>query len=209
MRWFLIALVLVVGAALLSCGGRSNATERTDAPASSPTSKEVGVFSQAAKNVWLPEASAYQHALLDDGKLTLTEYEMAKLAQVACLRQAGLTVLEPIRLNGLLKFKLTVTAPAEQVDARDLIHNCKEEYADVVDVIWSEVSLPLVQDAIRESRKLMSECYRDHGLKVEERPFDSSDPAVRQRHDDCVQQVDAQLDLGGVSYGVDGDGRPD
>jgi hypothetical protein len=156
----------------------------------------------------LPQASEYQRALLSDDVLTLAEYETAKLAQLACLREAGLTVLEPVRLNGLLKYKFTVAAPVEQTEAPKLINNCKEEYADVVDVVWAEVSISFVQETIRESRRLMSECYRSKGLKVEERPWIAEGTATQQQHLECLLEVDAVLDLGGVSYGVDGDGRP-
>jgi|GEM_PF-4591112 len=204
------AVIALMVAASWGClgGGADGTSDTTPSVANHPTSTAIATISAVTLKAWESEASEFQMRLLEDRVLTLEEYEQAKLAQVACLTDAGLTVQQPVRLNGLLRYKLTVAAPAERTDATNIIARCKREYANVIDVVWAEVSISLTQGVIEESRRMMAECYDANGLRVRDKPYDSPDPGERQKHLDCEMAVQSALDLGGVSYGVEGDGRP-
>lgn len=156
----------------------------------------------------LPEASDFEKDLIEDARISVAEYEAAKLAEVACLRTAGVTVQEPVRLDGLYKYRLVLSYPAGRPELSNAARECNKEHSGVIDRLWAEVSVPLYQRTISESRRLMAECYRQNGLKVDERPQDSTDPAVQERYRACLTGMWAALDIEGVSFGVDGDGRP-
>ncbi len=146
--------------------------------------------------------------LIEDAHISVAEYEAAKLAEVACLRTAGVTVQEPVRLDGLYKYRLVLSYPAGRPELSNAARECNKEHSGVIDRLWAEVSVPLYQRTISESRRLMAECYRQNGLKADERPQDSTDPAVQERYRACLTGMWAALDIEGVSFGVDGDGRP-
>ena len=156
----------------------------------------------------LPQASEFQRNLLSDGSLTLTEYESAKLAQIACLRENGLEIVGDIGLNGLKMIRFTVASSGPQSVATSVISDCKREFAHVIEMIWAEVSAPLIQEVISESRRMMRECYDENSLRVEDRPHDSDDPNVQAKYSQCAREMQSVLNMGGIFYGVEGDGRP-
>lgn len=157
--------------------------------------------------VWLPNASDFEKALLADGLLTLTEYEGAKLAEVQCLRESGLEVLDP-HMNGIYLYRFTIKYESATGKQPDAIGDCKKQYTSVLEPIWAEVSVPLAQQTIDESRRMMADCYKREHLKIEDHPEDSFDPEVFDKSTRCKEQMWSALHVEGISYGVEGDGRP-
>ncbi|MGH2609385.1 MAG: hypothetical protein ACRDHF_09890 [Tepidiformaceae bacterium] len=155
----------------------------------------------------LPRASDYEKQLLADGELTLAEYEAAKLAQVQCLQEAGLRVINP-HMNGVYLYTFMVAFESPSGDLPAAVSSCNKQHAGVIDQVWAEVSIPLAQATIDTSRRMMAECYEESGLKVQDHPESSADPFVVAKHERCTDEVQAALNIEGISYGVDGDARP-
>ncbi len=203
-----LTLLIVVNAA--ACGGSQTRTgepraENNVRTATSAIPSPLPIPASTLATL-LPQATDYQRAVLADGMLTLTEYEAAKLAQVQCLNEAGLNVLGG-KLNGLYLYRFTVAAPADSAGPPPAIGFCKKEYANVIEMVWAEVSVPMSRATIDESRQLMAECYKASSLKVDAHPEDSPDPEIQQRYRECLRKVQTALDIEGFSFGVDGDGR--
>ena len=205
-----IALAALVSAA---CGGGNpeppgvpgEATVADAAPKGVVAPKDIPPSTLSSL---LPQASDFQRDILADGRLTLAEYESAQLAQVGCLRDAGFTIVGEAKLNGLFLYRYTVAASTDPSVHSKSLGDCKREYTNVIDMVWAEVSQPMVQGVIRESRTLMAECYRDSGLSIDDRPYDSPDPEISEKYRQCVSKMQTALDISGVTFGVDGDGRP-
>lgn len=157
--------------------------------------------------IWLPNASDFERTLLVDGQLTLSEYEGAKLAEVQCLRESGLEVLDP-HMNGIYLYRFVVKYESATGKQPDAIGDCKKQYTSVLEAIWAEVSAPLAEKVIAESRRMMADCYKREHLKIEDHPEDSFDPEVFDKYTRCKEQMWSALDIEGISYGVEGDGRP-
>jgi hypothetical protein len=212
MKRFFLSCLLVTALAAGGCSSESDKLPPGQAPAattvfSTQSSETDFTISPATLAVLLPDASETQKETLGDGRLSLAEYEAAKLAEVACLREAGLTVPETIELDGLFRYRYTVYSENNQ-ESDGAIGRCAREHAGVIDMVWAEVSVPLYQETIVESRRLMKECYDKSGLKVRDEPHRSTDPEIIASYHNCRSGVDALLRLGGVFWGVEGDGRP-
>lgn len=208
-RIFLPPLAAAIAA--VACGGSAGPASNEPSPGATATVADSGgmdfSISAATLAALLPGASEAQRAVLEDGDLTLAEYEAAKLAEVACMRDAGLTVPATIELDGLYRYRYTIYSETRQ-DGDGAIGRCSREHANVIDMVWAEVSVPLYEEAIVESRRLMKECYDRSGLKVADEPHRSADPEVIAKYANCRANVDEALNMGGVSFGVEGDGRP-
>lgn len=203
---------LLAFSALFAAGCISNSASQRDPENSTgdtaPNGAPQGAISASSMRDLLPQASEFQKRLLDDGQLTLAEYESAKLAQVRCLTDAGLRVDGDLTPNGLYVIRFSVVSEGPLRPTGSRISDCKKEYAHIIDMVWAEVSVPLVQEVIAESRRMMAACYAESGLRVEDKPHDSMDPDIQSRYRRCNDRVQTALNLGGVSYGVEGDGRP-
>ena len=206
--WPLLALCFIIA----GCGSNSVASPGTAVEAQSTAGGDeprLLPIRQGTLRTLLPQASEFQRELLSDGSLTLAEYESAKLAQIGCLRENGLEVVGDTELNGLMMIRFTVAATGPESVATSIISDCKREFANVVEMVWAEVSAPLIQEKIHESRRMMRECYDNNDLRVEDKPHDSDDTNVQARYRECVRGVQSALNMGGISYGVEGDGRPE
>jgi hypothetical protein len=206
----IVGAVSVVGTGCSNGGGSepSLQTGRPSLSSSAVSSASAGKISAGSMRNLVPSASEFQRSLFSDGVLSLAEYESAKLGEIQCLKEAGLGIEGDTRPNGIFLIRFLIVSQGPSDPSRSAIAQCRKEYAEVVDMIWAEVSVPLVQDVIKESRRLMAECYDRNGLRVDEKPHDSLDPEIESRFRSCLAQVDTALNLGGVSYGVEGDGRP-
>lgn len=213
----LVACAVAFAAALLvvtvGCSNGGPAEPRPQNGRPSPTSSAIptalaGKISAGSMRDLVPRASEFQRSLFSDGALSLAEYESAKLGEIQCLKDAGLGIEGDTRPNGLFFIRFLIVSRGPSDPSRGAIAQCRKEFTEIVDMIWAEVSVPLVQDVIQESRRLMAECYKRNGLRLDEKPHDSLDPEVEARFRSCLAQVDTALNLGGVSYGVEGDGRP-
>lgn len=149
-----------------------------------------------------------QNRLLQDGYISLAEYEQAKLSEMQCLRDAGLEVVGNTTLDGLYRYRFDVQAPPDLAGGTPgIMQACSDQYSSVIDRIWAEVSVPLLNGVIDESRRLMAECYARNGLDPKTIYNRSSSPDTLATHQECLRQMWVALRIDGVSYGVDGDGR--
>ena len=154
-----------------------------------------------------PLASEAERPLLEDGYLTLAEYEGAKLAELACLRERGLTVPDRLVLDGLYRFTYPVSASGAAIaTARSAIAECNKAYAMVLDMAWAEITAPLAQETVAKSRAWMATCLASVGLRVEDAPWRSTEPATVELYVGCIRQMQAVFKLGDLAFGVEGDG---
>lgn len=211
LKWGVLLALLITGTLAVACGsdGDGSGGPNPIAPGASGTLGAAGPKPIPASSLaaLLPSASEYETAVLADGMLTLAEYEAAKLAQVQCLREAGLTVVNP-HLNGIYVYRFMVAVESGFGVPPSAVGACKQQFAGVIDMVWAEVSAPMAQAIVEESRRMMAECYAQSGLSVDDRPHDSADPEVLVKHRHCEQLMQTALDIEGISFGVDGDGRP-
>lgn len=140
-------------------------------------------------------------------QLTLSEYEGAKLAEVQCLRESGLEVLDP-HMNGIYLYRFVVdeSATGKQPDA---IGDCKKQYTSVLEAIWAEVWLRSPRRSSLNRGESWAPLLQARAPQIEEdHPEDSFDPEVFDKYTRCKEQMWSALDIEGISYGVEGDGRP-
>ena len=146
MRFLVVAAVL--SAIMAACGGRSNASPPPG-------------LSEAVQRT-----SAYQAAILGDGKLTQAEYEGAVLATVACLRDRGVRISvgpRPIPRNSL-EFAWE-TSNAEEDAAAAAYDFCYREYQDLVDIVRYRQNGPS-QAEFDAARAALIECLRQAGVPL-------------------------------------------
>lgn len=184
-------------------GATTEAARLVIAPSDEPSDIPTALLDSEMRS-----ASEFQRALLADGRVSIAEYERAKLAEIQCLTEAGLAVEGATSIDGLYRIRFAVRATAEQASrAPEMIQSCYREFASSIDRVWIDASAPLVQTVISASREIMADCYRAAALKPEDRPHQSLDPADVEAHRRCIEEMESKLNIEGIWYGVDGDGR--
>lgn len=213
---------VLLATVFLGCGSQSTSNPEssssaaptepsaTTQPASEPPIQRLnGIELNSLDSATLADlaagASEYQLRLLEDGKLTLQEYERAKLDEIACLRAQGVVVDDDVRLNGLYIYHYTYSSGASLSKAEEPIRNCAVEFADVIGLAWSIVIEPVTQDVALRSRAWALECLRQEGVALEDVTWQSSDPGIQSAYRRCVQETQATFDLGILFFGVTGD----
>ncbi len=141
-RYCTLAIVLAVVATACAPAGVEPATERspttTQSTASPPGSDRTfgELFAQRLPAI-LATTSEFQKALLEDGVVTAAEHERAQLAFIACIEEAGVTIVQLERtatgLISLLSVGGTPTAEA-QGEVEEVVAVCDETfYSDIDD----------------------------------------------------------------------------
>lgn len=127
-----------------------------------------------------PNLSAYQHALLDDGLLTASEYEKAALDVVRCHKENGAQVVGTPHYSGEDGVPEPWWTPRGQymygpvyadtdLDASSKYFRCEEQYFNVVNAIWTNYIAPSASE-MQEARVIVARCLREGGIDVPEQP---------------------------------------
>lgn len=126
------------------------------------------------------DTSAFQRAILADGKVTFAEYERAVLATVDCLKREGLQVTPPRPRDGdkrFLSYQISMEGKSGQdvgqirgqVDA--VTQKCDAEFSKDVSRVWEFQNL-LTPEQRAKQRGQVADCLRGAGLSV---PADAKD----------------------------------
>lgn len=151
-HWRVAALCVVLAAAVLVSGCAPTA----------PKAAALDVRALAA------QTSAFQAAILKDGKVSAAEYESAALAHRACVEDAGGVVGELTAVgDNELGFTFTIEAATEEA-ARAMereAEGCLGEYFDIVGRVWAYQQLisPEQRDALRPE---VATCLRSVGIDL-------------------------------------------
>lgn len=196
-------MVAMAALAAAACGGGSNGEPGDASPpsaqaprqASEPDPIEPGLLASL-----LAEASDFQKDLLEDGILTLDEYERAKLEEARCLMDQGLEIdSDRLQLDGLLRYTYWITAPAEIApEAPAIMSECQATYSSEVDRAWAEVSLPLLDDVIAESKAMVYGCLVDSGFDPGDSGVDPRSAEFLAAEEVCATAMRETLDM--VAY---------
>ena len=157
----------------------------------------------------LPKTSESQKTVLQDGKLTLEEFEQLGLAEGQCLIDAGLSVdRSKIHLNGAAQFSYTIDLGEDFSKAdRDTISRCSTEFTQEVKMVWAEMSAPVVEHVAKEFRQWTANCLADGGLRVEDQPWISGNTDDQRTAGECTRAAQEIFDTGNLAFGVEGDGK--
>ncbi|MBI5949282.1 MAG: hypothetical protein HY875_14185 [Chloroflexi bacterium] len=168
---FLQVLSAALAAVIVSagCGGGGGA----GAPEAPIRAIEGGVKIDAAtrENI-LKNASDFQQAIFRDGVVTHEEYERATLAEIACLREAGLQFHEGPSTDALGRYYWALFYPAgSDVDrGRAEAQRCKNEYTDRIGMVWSNYRAPNYDEVMQSARDDLAACLREAGFDAPEHP---------------------------------------
>lgn len=132
--------------------------------------------------------------------LTLDEYERAKLAQIQCLLDVGFAIDPPQpEMNGMLLYQFMVMVPPSLASSgQATITECSQRYADAVGRVWSEVSWPLIQDVIAESKAMVYGCLVDSGFNPGDSGVDPRSAEFLAAEEECATAMRETLDM--VAY---------
>lgn len=133
--------------------------------ATSTLDESVAAVTEAALAQYRPEASDFQISLIEDGDLTLAEYESSALSYKQCIEAAGHRLTSPFEITGMGKYVFFYVSPYT-ADAGAL-PRCWAEHLNVVDRIWSAHvgRLPEFQRIQDEARGAMAVCIREGGVE--------------------------------------------
>jgi hypothetical protein len=129
----------------------------------------------------LANAGEFQANLLSDGILTFSEYESAVFAAVHCEQDAGLQIIaypipgQPGRpgpeLTSRGEYQYLPVAPegSDSAQLHKAFDECERNFDGSVRQLWAEHVAPTEKD-MQVARDTISQCLRDHGIKVSEHP---------------------------------------
>lgn len=153
----------------------------------------------------LASASSYQQGLIQDGSLTLDDYEKAELAEVNCLQSSGYEVApHSTDLDGTARFNIQVANIHDIGAEQQARHKCEQEYTSVIDQIWAQITAQIERTVSDEARHFMATCLKGRGISVSQRPWSSSDPHLANAYSDCTKAMQAKYNVRN-QFGVEGD----
>lgn len=207
---------LLVGLNILACS-----QDELDAAQNHPSSEAIQQSSQKYSGIDLEEpdgdlirevigrTSEPQRAVLEDGNLTIAEFEELGLAEGQCLIDAGLGLDRSlVRLNGVAQFSYTIDLGQEFSQAdRDAISRCSAEFTREVRIVWVGMTAPIVEHVAKEFRRWTAGCLAERGLNVAAQPWASGDPSQQRVAGECTRAAQERFDTGNFSFGFEGDGR--
>jgi hypothetical protein len=137
------------------------------------TVREAGPLPAAILTPALADANEEQRALLADGKLTLSEYQRAYLAWVACMNDAGVPTVAKTTLDGMGEFDTSFTAARREAFERAYAATgtCGTAHMRVVARVWSELMAPVRAALMPATRTWMAKCVTDAGYTAADRPW--------------------------------------
>jgi hypothetical protein len=112
-----------------------------------------------------PETTTrFQEQILEDGTITVAEYNLAAASTMACVESAGATVSAPtVREDGRLSFEYGGTRDRGAMESLVASYEaCYEGYLIDVDRTWSSVSGPGIGNNLPVFREVV-QCYFDRG----------------------------------------------
>lgn len=177
-RWnYPLPLALLIGGTCLSlasyaCSGAGTSNPRDDpSPGSGVHDKEEGArFPTSQLDSLRQNLSDSQRAILADGFVTSSEYEGSVAKTVACLRDAGLEIVDGPRRQKGGKF-ITFGYSAGSIPdpggtrVRDTYQRCYREFEDAVDHVWAYQNRP-TQEAVLAAREALITCLRAANVNV-------------------------------------------
>ena len=192
----LAAVAVLLGVA---CGGgESEAPGDTPPPtAAAGQASEPDPIDPGLLATLLADTSDFQRDLLEDGMLTLDEYERAKLEEARCLMDQGLEI-DPDRLrpDGMLRYTYFITASAEIAsEAPAIMSDCDANFASEVDMAWAVVSLPLLDNVIAESKAMVYGCLVESGFDPGDSSVDRQSAEFLAAEEDCATAMRETLDM--------------
>lgn len=165
-----LALSLLITMLAVACG--ADATTR--AASQSGTPKADGTFVLIAQPdlvELLKNTSDFQRELLQDGKLTITEYETAFLGFQQCITSAGVIFDKPPTLTALGRYDYMLLYPPDVIEAGKAAHSkCRVQYTDQVSQTWSRRDNPNAAEVITRARGVLRDCLRAGGVDAPDEP---------------------------------------
>lgn len=147
----------------------------------------------------LAKTSEFQKTLLEDGVVTAAEHERAQLAYIACIEDAGVTIVQlertPTGLISLMSVGGTDSADALD-DVDEIVSVCDEEYYSNIDDAYRVALNPDDTDSVQLGRII--DCVQAQGVPVGSDFSDFSDlldaaeaisPEAKSKVIDCNTQV--------------------
>lgn len=134
-----------------------------------PTATIGGVqLSSAELHTLFKQTSDYQRAILQDGFVSMDEYQQAALAFVQCARDVGVTfVTEPKQdAIGDYGFSFRFTS-AGQKPAKDA---CYAKYFAQVQMAWAGYRAPHEDEILQNARDDLGNCLRAAGMDIPKHP---------------------------------------
>lgn len=121
----------------------------------------------------LKNTSDFQRGVLQDGNLTITEYETAFLGFQQCIAAAGISFYKTPTLTALGRYDYLLLYPPDQVDAGKAAHaKCSAEYIDRVSQAWSRRDNPKAAEVLARARRAMRDCLRAGGVNAPDEPVE-------------------------------------
>ncbi|MBA4182101.1 MAG: hypothetical protein C0506_16060 [Anaerolinea sp.] len=184
-----VFLAAVLGAA---CGGSGSPSEGTALPTLVPE----------AVAEMRSRAGPPQLAFLEDGLVTFEEYEIAVLATVQCLDDAGIKVGRPeLRFAGKY-YRYESEIPGDQADLLfPRLEACNNEWQPVVDAWYAEHIA--TEAEIQKARKALVKCLQAAGFDIPNNPtaeeMSRLQRAPSQTFVGCVNAIDEEYGLPGFA----------
>jgi hypothetical protein len=174
----IVALVFALIA--VSCGGRRPADEVDSSrlpdgePGVSVTAAEI----QNLRDLVGDDARELDFGDLEDGFLSVTEFERALYAYVQCMEGAGIQI-EPLREPGGYVIRGTYLG-SDRAAADVLAEPCRAQFQPF-QMLWAGYEEPGYQDVLAEAEADLAECLRLEGIDMPEVPAEADFDAVKEQ----------------------------
>jgi hypothetical protein len=146
------------------------------------------------------DLSPYQRKILDDGVLTVAEYQQAALDVVRCHRESGARIVGAPHYAGedgapdpwwssRGQFMYGAGYPDDDPDKERKYHNCEGEYFATINPIWANHIAPTPTE-VQQARDMVARCLRDEGIEIQEHPSiqELASVTVPRMHDPVVSR---------------------
>jgi len=226
------AAVLLMALAFASCDDGSTAPSATNHGPASAARRSVPDGDSTFGSIQITEdqirgaraggSSDFQLSLIEDGRLTFSEYERATFETLTCLEMGGLQIGHSsvagligadapgprLDRRGRYEYGITGAQGSRPEDAMKTVAKCSAEYSDIISFFWAARVVPSEQEFIQARQKLAA-CLRLAGYDVPEHPSGAdlmrvafppdgqplNNEPTPAFYNDCLQPIKAELDM--------------
>ncbi|MGH2632918.1 MAG: hypothetical protein ACRDG3_05870 [Tepidiformaceae bacterium] len=125
-------------------------------------------------------ASDYTRPIVDDGVVTIAEYERSFFAMIQCFKDHGIVPDSPPVLDASRHYSYSLSfAAGDAAQSQTAVAACQAYYFEAVQRAWGTFSPPGFDRLLAQARQAIGACMRSAGMDAPDQPT----------HDDVVELV--------------------
>lgn len=200
-----MAIFIIAAISLVGCDEALSDLDATATTAVSARTPEVNDVYASLPPIetseLMEDASEFQRGILEDGIVTLVEYERAHLGFQQCIEEKGYTFSEGPRLTALMVYDYMILYPdvSRIAEGQSAHADCRAEFTNQVSLAWTHRIFPGEAELLARADEAIDECLEGDGFQRPERPNPGATDPQNEAFIRCLFRIQEKFDIPGWS----------